>query len=57
MLAAFIIGFGGLSVHAQALHFASSTKVKTWVYFVYKILHGLLAAVITAGLHVSLIGT
>ncbi|MCL2363136.1 MAG: hypothetical protein FWC71_00560 [Defluviitaleaceae bacterium] len=43
-LAAAIIGFGGLSVHAQALHFIAGTGMRPAVYFMYKALHGLLAA-------------
>ena len=43
-LAAAIIGFGGLSVHAQALYFTTSTGMRPTLYFLCKALHGLLAA-------------
>ena len=42
-----VIGFGGLSVHAQALHFTSDTGVKAWVYIMHKALNGLVAAGVT----------
>jgi len=44
VLAAAVIGFGGLSVHAQALHFTTCAGMRPMVYFMYKALHGLLAA-------------
>ncbi|MCL2187148.1 MAG: hypothetical protein FWC16_02640 [Defluviitaleaceae bacterium] len=43
-----IIGFGGLSVHAQALHFTAGTGVKAVPYLLCKLMHGALAAGFTA---------
>lgn len=51
IIAAFLIAFGGLSIHMQALHFLSKTSVNKAVYFSHKLLHGLLAAVITSLLY------
>ncbi|MCL2499327.1 MAG: hypothetical protein FWE90_03205 [Defluviitaleaceae bacterium] len=45
--AAFVIAFGGLSVHAQAMHFTVGTGVKAGIYLSHKLLHGILAAVFT----------
>ena len=42
-----IIGFGGLSVHAQALHFTSGTGVRAGVYLFYKAINGVIAAGVT----------
>jgi len=42
-----IIAFGGLSVHAQALHFTADTGIKGWKYILLKGLNGIVAAVIT----------
>jgi nucleoside recognition membrane protein YjiH len=47
-MAAGVIGFGGFSVHAQALHFTAGTGVKAVPYLLWKALHGLLAAGFTA---------
>ena len=44
---AFIVAFGGLSVHMQAFHFLEGTGLKSTVYLACKVLHGLLAAAIT----------
>lgn len=44
---AFILGFGGFSVHAQALHFINGTGLKTGSYILAKAAHGLLAVVVT----------
>ena len=41
---AFVIGFGGMSVHAQALHFLSGTDLCVRRYLAAKLLHGFLAA-------------
>jgi sporulation integral membrane protein YlbJ len=46
-LAAFVIGFGGLSVHAQALHFISGTGVRAGLYILHKTLHGVISAGLT----------
>ena len=45
--AAFIIAFGGLSVHMQTLHFTEGAGIKANVYLAHKLLHGLLAAAVT----------
>jgi len=42
-----IIGFGGISVHAQAAHFTAGIGVRVGEYIKYKLLHGLLAAGVT----------
>jgi len=42
-----VIAFGGLSVHAQALHFASGTGVKAGTYILFKALGGVIAAGVT----------
>ncbi len=44
MLAAFLLGFGGLSVHAQTLSAVSGTDMKCARHFAGRILHGLLSA-------------
>jgi len=45
--AAFVIGFGGLAVHAQAFHFTAGLGIKNGKYLWAKFLHGIFAAVIT----------
>jgi len=45
--AAFIVAFGGLSVHAQSLYFVGGTGLKFLPYIAAKILHGLIAAALT----------
>jgi len=45
--AAFVIAFGGFSVHAQSLHFTEGTGIKTSAYLFAKLLHGIFAAAIT----------
>ena len=42
---AFLIGFSGLSIHAQTLHFISETGIKTVPYIFAKFLHGVLAGI------------
>jgi len=42
-----LIGFGGLSVHAQALHFTSGTRINARVYILHKAVGGVIAALIT----------
>jgi len=42
-----IIAFGGFSVHAQALHFTSGTGVRAGTYLFFKVINGIIAAVIT----------
>lgn len=55
-LAAGVIGFGGLSVHAQALYFASGTGVRTGRYLLCKLLHGVLAAAFTVIIWFVIVG-
>ena len=43
-LAAFLIGFGGVSVHCQTAAVMASTGVKLKKHFLARVLHGLLAA-------------
>ena len=45
--AAFIVAFGGLSVHAQSLHFTAGTGIRALPYLLAKILHGIIAAGLT----------
>lgn len=44
VLISFLLGWGGLSVHAQALSFISDTDLSVKNYFCGKIIHGLLSA-------------
>lgn len=46
-LAAFLVAFGGLSVHMQTLHFVEGTGIRTMPYIQSKVLHGVVAAVVT----------
>jgi len=48
---AFVIAFGGMSIHMQTLHFIDGTGIKTLPYILCKILHGILAAVITGAIY------
>ena len=48
-LAAFLLGFGGLSVHAQTLYAVSGTKIRCARHFAGRIVHGLLSAAYTVG--------
>ena len=47
-LTAFLIGFGGLSVHFQVLSICSNVKPSFIRFLFYRILHGALCAVITS---------
>ena len=49
-IAAFIIAFGGFSIHAQTLHFTSKTGIRVMPYLFAKIVHGVIAAIITIGI-------
>lgn len=40
----FLIGWGGLSIHSQALNFISNTDINTKLYFYAKFFHGILAS-------------
>ena len=46
-LTAWILSWGGLSVHCQSISFLSSNKVSSIPYFIGKFLHGLFAAALT----------
>jgi len=46
-LTAFIIAFGGLSIHMQTLHFTEGTGLRAAPYIFCKILHGVIASAIT----------
>lgn len=50
-VAAFLLGFGGLSVHAQTLCVVSGTKIGCARHFAGRILHGLLSAVFAILMH------
>lgn len=50
----FLIGWGGLSVHSQAMSFMSKTDISTKVYFISKILHGLISSFYTYLLYIYL---
>ena len=45
--ASFLLAFGGLSIHMQTLHFIAGIGVKYSYYVFSKILHGVIAAVVT----------
>jgi len=51
ILTSALIGFGGLSVHAQAAHFLMGTGLRLKHYLICKILHALLATGITLFLY------
>lgn len=45
-MAAFILGWAGLSVHCQVLSFIGTSGLSTRTYFFGKLLHGILSAII-----------
>jgi len=45
-LAAFILGFGGLSVHCQTLAVLEGTGIKSALHFAGRLLHGVISAVL-----------
>lgn len=47
MIINFLIGWGGFSIHSQAISFISSTDISTKIYFFSKALHGLIATIYT----------
>ena len=49
-LAAFLLGWAGLSVHCQVLTFLGGSGLSAKTYLAGKLLHGLLSALFTAGL-------
>lgn len=48
----FLIGWGGLSVHSQAISFMSKTDISTRIYFLSNIFHGLISSFYTYLLYV-----
>ena len=53
-MAAFILGWAGLSVHCQVLSFIGSTGLSTRTYFFGKLLHGVFSAAILWGISTAL---
>lgn len=53
-MAAFILGWAGLSVHCQVLSFIGSTGLSTRTYFFGKLLHGVFSAAILWGVSTAL---
>ena len=49
-LAAFILGFGSLSVHCQALAVTAETNIKCARHFIGRILHGVISALLVYSL-------
>lgn len=49
-MAAFMLGWAGLSVHCQVLSFLADSDLSSFSYLLGKVLHGLLSALFTAGL-------
>ena len=49
-MAAFMLGWAGLSVHCQVLSFLAGSDLSSFSYLLGKVLHGLLSALFTAGL-------
>ena len=45
--AAFVIAFGGFSIHMQTFHFTEGTGIKPIPYLLAKLLHGVIAVVFT----------
>jgi len=43
----FIVGWGGLSVHSQALHFINRTDLNGKLFMISKILHGLFSSILS----------
>jgi len=48
VLACFLIGFSGLSIHGQAASFISKTDLSIGLYLITKLCHGFLSAIIAA---------
>ena len=46
-IASFLIGFGGISIFLQATTFLTKSKINLKFYFVQKLTHGMLSAIIT----------
>ena len=49
-MAAFMLGWAGLSVHCQVLSFLADSELSAFPYLLGKVLHGLLSALFTTGL-------
>lgn len=47
LLCNFLIGWGGLSIHSQALSFISLTDLNSYLYLFSKLLHGILSTIYT----------
>ncbi len=45
-MTAFIIGFGGISVHFQVISVCTSIKIKYYKFFIFRILHGVLTTIL-----------
>lgn len=54
--AAFIVAFGGFSIHAQTFHFTAGTGIRAVPYLLAKIFHGIIAAGFTMGLWILFFG-
>jgi sporulation integral membrane protein YlbJ len=52
LLLNFLIGWGGLSIHSQAISFISRTDISTKIYLISKFLHGLLSALYTYAIYI-----
>ena len=50
----FLIGWGGFSIHSQAISFISKTDISSKIYLVSKALHGLISALYTYVLYISI---
>ncbi|GHV07500.1 sporulation integral membrane protein YlbJ [Clostridia bacterium] len=49
-MAAFMLGWAGVSVHCQVLTFIGESNLRTWPYIVGKLLHGVISAAYMVGL-------
>lgn len=49
-MAAFMLGWAGLSVHCQVLSFIGKSGLSPWTYISGKLLHGVISAIYTAAL-------
>ncbi len=47
LLIAFAVGFGGLCVHFQVFQALGSVNIKQWIFFLYRIIQGLLTTAFT----------
>lgn len=51
-IVSFLLGWGGFSVHSQALSFMSRTDINTKLYLLSKVLHGIISSVYTYFLYI-----